>query len=186
MDRKAAQAYRVSAQSWLWPRWLWCALAQSWQGCGCPLVLWDMDWKGSWSLSSLIDQHKHILYNLLPLSYYAQAVVTPSYVTRDSECHSTSLSPVVLLWFPPRRGGNVLYLGSYVFSWVLSQDGAEEGNSSAEKQSPYTISRILYIAFVLLINGSWQWTVASGEQNQQGTHWGLKSCQGSFILTQYF
>lgn len=36
----------------------------------------------------------------------------------------------------------------------------------------------------LLINGSWLLAVASGRQNQQGTHWDLKSCQGSFILTQ--
>lgn len=40
--------------------------------------------------------------------------------------------------------------------------------------------------FLLLINGSWQPTAASGGQSQQGTHWGSKSCQGSFILTQYF
>lgn len=105
-------------------------------------------WTGSpWSLSNLVDQCKHILYTLLPFSYNAQVVVTHSYITRDSECHSTSLSLVVLPWLSPLRRGNVLYLVSYVFSWVLSQDGAEDRSSSAEKQSPSTISRIPYIHF---------------------------------------
>lgn len=106
--RKATWAYWVSAQGPLQPRWYRRSLAQSWQGhdasknCGA--------WPGRVpGVCLVLGQCKHILCPFLPFFCYPQAVVTPSYVTRDSECHRVSLSPAVPPWLPLLLGGSVLW-----------------------------------------------------------------------------
>lgn len=51
-----------------------------------------------------------------PSSVIHRALMTPSYVARDSECHSSSLNPVVFLWPLSLQESNVLCSGSYVLS----------------------------------------------------------------------